>query len=126
MSHALIVDDNTLNIQVLAGLLSKEGITHTAVKDATQAIATLQVMLKVDVIFVDLEMPKLNGYELLAQLRAVIGHRSPIIAYTVHTSEIDVVRRLGFDGFLGKPLDLDRFTDVIKRILKREPVWELP
>jgi len=50
--------------------------------------------------------------------------RVPIIAYTVHVSEIDVVRQHGFDGFLGKPLDSARFPQQLARILNREPVWE--
>lgn len=49
----------------------------------------------------------------------------PIVAYSVHVSEIEIARRAGFDGFLGKPLDADRFSDQLRRILSGEQVWEI-
>jgi two-component system cell cycle response regulator DivK len=38
---------------------------------------------------------------------------------------MDRARAAGFDGFLGKPLDPDRFPDQIQKILNGQPVWEL-
>ena len=78
------------------------------------------------VVFCDLEMPRLSGYEMLVRLRAAFGRHVPIIAYTVHTSEIDQARKNGFDGFLGKPLDGERFGGLLERIFRGMPVWELP
>ena len=46
--------------------------------------------------------------------------------YTVHVSEIGVARDLGFHSFLGKPLDVDKFPEQLKRILNDEPVWVTP
>jgi two-component system cell cycle response regulator DivK len=124
--HALIVDDNANGAEVLAGLLAEQGISNTIVLDSTRASAELRKLPKVDVIFLDLEMPKLNGFQLLPILRQQLVEAVPIITYTVHTSEMDAARKLGFDGFLGKPLDADRFPALIKRILDGKPVWELP
>jgi two-component system cell cycle response regulator DivK len=63
---------------------------------------------------------------LLSILRQQLGKSVPIITYTVHLSEMDMARKMGFDGFLGKPLDADRFPELIKRILNGKSVWELP
>jgi two-component system cell cycle response regulator DivK len=82
-------------------------------------------MSRLDVIFCDLEMPKLTGYEMLPMLREQVG-QLPIIAYSVHLSEIDATRKMGFDGFVGKPLDNERFPEIIRRILNGQSVWELP
>ncbi|NOG52027.1 MAG: hypothetical protein HND48_23240 [Chloroflexi bacterium] len=49
----------------------------------------------------------------------------PIIAYTVHTSEIELARRYGFSGFLGKPVDGEQFSAHLSRILAGLPVWEI-
>ena len=124
--HALIIDDNRNNLEVIAGLLTAQGINHTAIKDPTKVSGELQHLPNIDVVFCDLEMPKVNGYQLLATLRQQLGKSTPIITYTVHLSEIDTARRMGFDGFLGKPLDAERFPEQVKRILNGRPVWELP
>jgi two-component system, cell cycle response regulator DivK len=47
----------------------------------------------------------------------------PIIAYSVHTSEAEQARRLGFNGFLGKPLNADDFADQLHNILQGNSVW---
>jgi DNA-binding NarL/FixJ family response regulator len=66
----------------------------------------------------------------LAQMLAKQGvtctevQNAPIIAYTVHLNEIANTRQLGFDGFLGKPLDVTRFPEQLARILRGEQLWE--
>lgn len=124
--HALIIDDDKNNLEVLAGLLTAEGLTYTAVKDPTKVAAELLNIERIDVVFCDLEMPRMNGYQLLAMLRELLGPSTIIIACTVHISEIDVTRKIGFDGFLGKPLDAERFPNQLKSILSGRSVWELP
>jgi two-component system cell cycle response regulator DivK len=70
-------------------------------------------------------MPGLNGYDVLAQLRTdMLFQTVPVVAYTVHVSEINAAHEKGFDSFIGKPLDPDRFPDQLARILRGEPVWE--
>lgn len=123
--HALIIDDTVTNLEVLASLLATAGVTHTAVKDPTHAIEKLAGLSRLDVIFCDLEMPGLTGYDLLKELRAQLGTSVPIIAYSVHTSEIAMTRKKGFDGFLAKPIDAQRFPAQLKRILNGQPVWEM-
>ena len=79
-----------------------------------------------DVVFLDIESPTGNGYTLIEHLREMdVLNEVPIVAYSVHVSEIEVARRAGFDGFLGKPLDADRFSDQLQRILAGESVWEI-
>jgi two-component system, cell cycle response regulator DivK len=124
--HILIIDDNKNNQEVLAGLLERENITATAVGDPTKVIDVLDTLPRLDAVFIDLEMPKMNGYELLEALRARLGHSVPMITYTVHLSEMEMARRLGFDGFLGKPIDPERFPKLIARILQGLSIWELP
>ena len=122
--HALIVDDNVDNSAILAQMLSMEGIQSTRVTEPTKLEGLLPSLPATQVVFLDLEMPKLNGYTLFNNLHSVARFQQvPIVAYTVHVSEINTVRNLGFHSFLAKPLDQDQFPEQLARILKGEHVW---
>jgi CheY-like chemotaxis protein len=123
--HALIIDDDAYSVHIMERLLDQENISYTAVTDPTNLENVLQVQKNVDIIFLDLEMPKLDGYEVLEILKKHVGREVPIVACTVHTAEINTTRRLGFSSFVAKPLDTDRFSDQLHRILSGEPVWEI-
>jgi two-component system cell cycle response regulator DivK len=122
--HALIVDDDTMNLEVLGRLLQANGISYSPLSDANKVEATLQSLPQVDMIFLDLEMPHRNGYDLLAALRPLVG-TTPIIACSVHTNELDAAYEEGFDAFIGKPLDPKRFSDQLARLTRGESVWEV-
>jgi CheY-like chemotaxis protein len=122
-TRALVIDDNAQGIKVLAQMLAKQGVESVEVRDPTKLAALLPTLGACDVVFLDLEMPGLDGYAVKELLRSNLGD-VPIIAYTVHISEMHVVRQLGFNGFIGKPLDHTRFPDQLARILRRESVWE--
>lgn len=124
MSHrALVIDDNAQNRRVLSQLLAKQGVDCIEVADPRTLDNDLPLVGQVDVVFLDLEMPGVDGYNAKAILREHLNS-APIIAYTVHVSEINVVRQRGFDGFLGKPIDHARFPEQLARILSGESVWE--
>lgn len=123
--HALIIDDNVSNIAILESLLNKQGVTHTRVANTAQLPLVLRSLPPTHVVFLDLEMPGQNGYDILHLLRGDERFRyTPIVAYTVHLSEVHTAHQLGFNSFLGKPLDTDRFPDQLQRILRGEGVWE--
>ena len=123
--HALIIDDNSKNVSVLARLLATEQVKTTQLTHPKQLDGTLAGLGPVDVVFLDLEMPDMDGYQVLQHLKANPKFQSvPVVAYTVHLSEITVAHEHGFDGFLGKPLDSDQFPNQLARILNGEAVWE--
>ncbi len=122
---ALVVDDNQNNLNVIATLLGKEGVDALKVLHPRDIFTTLDDAQTVAIVFLDLELPQQDGFELLNQIRQhPAAANAPIIAYTVHISEINVVHDKGFDGFIGKPLDPNRFPDQLSRILNGESVWE--
>jgi two-component system cell cycle response regulator DivK len=124
--HVIIVDDNHLNIEVLTMLLAREGIGYTTLESPRFLEATLEETGKPDVIFLDLEMPNYNGFDIMRGLKDDNRFASiPVVAYTVHTSEIDVARQAGFDGFLGKPVDPRTFPSILSRIFNGESIWEI-
>jgi two-component system cell cycle response regulator DivK len=76
----------------------------------------------------DIRLPYEDGYGALKKIRQSSHLRSiPVVAVTAEASEEQIrkARLSGFDGFLGKPLDPDRFPDQIQRILSNQPVWEM-
>jgi CheY-like chemotaxis protein len=123
-AHALIIDDNMESIEVLARLLAANDVTHTAVQDTSEVENVLQHMPEVDVIFLDLEMPKRNGYEIFEILRHNLGNVAPIVACTVHSNEIATTREVGFNGFIAKPLDPKVFARHLSQILNGKAVWD--
>src|SRR5258708_544579 len=121
--HALVIDDTISNLKVLSQMLIKQGVRCTEISDPSRLEPLLPTLEQVDVSFLDLEMPGLDGYSVKDLLRTHLGD-IPIIAYTVHVSEINAVHQSGFNGFLGKPLDSTRFPEQLARILNGEPVWD--
>jgi two-component system, cell cycle response regulator DivK len=122
--HALIIDDNANSMQVLGELLTVEGIQTDLLLNPVQLDMILTSLPKIDVVFLDLEMPEMNGYAVFERLRVHPDFQdTPIVAYSVHTNELSTARQMGFHSFLGKPLDADRFSDQLAQILRGERVW---
>lgn len=122
--HALVIDDNPKNANILAMLLTEQGVSSTLVTHPNQLDAKLTDLTSIDVVFIDLEMPGKSGFDVLHQLKAdgrFVG--VPMVAYTVHISEMNLANQEGFDSFLGKPLDSEIFPEQLTRILNGEPVW---
>jgi CheY-like chemotaxis protein len=122
--HALLIDDNAENVYIMERLLQQQDVVSTAVTDPTDLENILQTLEKVDIVFLDLEMPKLDGYEVLEILREYIDPNVPVVACSVHTNELGNTRKLGFSSFVAKPLDIDRFPIQVDNILSGSPVWE--
>lgn len=122
--HALIIDDNRTNVMVLAALLTQHGLTYTSVTNPSEVLTKLGEFERLDVVFLDLEMPRLNGYEVLQLIQADPMHANvPVVACTVHVSEVAAAYDAGFHSFLPKPLDSNQFGDQLSRILSGERLW---
>src|SRR4051794_1411592 len=124
LTHALIIDDDAFNLEVLQRLLAAENLTCTAVQDVSNLAAAIARTARIDVVFLDLEMPRMDGFKVFDLLRSHLDAQIPIIACTVHSNEISSVRDLGFQGFISKPLDIQRFPALLGRILSGEQVWD--
>lgn len=123
--NVVVIDDNQTGLDVMQELLSLVGANAITIQDPLLVEQMSYEVSTADIVFLDLEMPHIDGYDLLKILRNEIGVRGPVVAYSVHTSEVNVARDLGFDGFLGKPLALDSFPELFERILAGEQIWHL-
>ncbi|MDI3565062.1 hybrid sensor histidine kinase/response regulator [Bradyrhizobium sp. Arg816] len=115
----LVVDDDENNRFVLSGLLGVMGHRVMEADDGTQALARLAEQ-PVDVVLADLQMPGMDGTELVRRIRTLPGDRAtvPIVAVTANVASGVVERCLeaGMDGYLSKPVmpdDLQRAIDAV-------------
>jgi CheY-like chemotaxis protein len=124
---ALIIEDDISSISVLQQLLKLSEIQSIVIEDTAEVETALDGMERLDVIFLDLEMPQNNGYRVLQTIQASPALSNvPVVAYTTHTSHLNLAKRAGFHSFLGKPLDSKNFTYQLMAILNGEQVWEIP
>ncbi len=63
--HALIIDDDAYNVYIMERFLDRENISYTAITDTSTLEEVLQYLQRIDVVLLDLEMPKRDGYELM-------------------------------------------------------------
>jgi two-component system cell cycle response regulator DivK len=123
----LVVEDNVSNFVLIARMLGYLGIHCEWKTSGYEVLEYADTLPRLDLILMDIRLPYEDGYGALRKIRASDRLRTtPIIAVTAEASQeqMNKARNSGFDGFLGKPLDPDRFPDQIRRILNGEPVWE--
>jgi len=124
----LVVEDNVANFVLVARMLGYLGVHCEWKTSGYEVLEYADALPRLDLILMDIRLPYEDGFQAQRKLRASDRFKTvPIVAVTAHASEEQMTkaRSAGFDGFLGKPLDPDRFPDQIRRILNGEQVWEL-
>jgi two-component system, cell cycle response regulator DivK len=124
----LVVEDNVSNFVLIARLLGFLGIHCEWKTSGYEVVEYADTLPRIDLILMDIRLPYEDGYGALKKIRQSLRLRgTPVVAVTAEASEeqISKARLSGFDGFLGKPLDPDRFPEQIQRILSKQPVWEM-
>nr|CAA6814578.1 MAG: diguanylate cyclase/phosphodiesterase (GGDEF & EAL domains) with PAS/PAC sensor(s) [uncultured Thiotrichaceae bacterium] len=111
----LLVEDDELNQVVASELLKTLGITSVVVDSGHQALEILEEQ-SFDLIFMDVSLPGIDGYETTQKIRAS-GNATPIIALTAHALKGDKERCLeaGMNDYLSKPIDLDELKKVLEK-----------
>jgi two-component system cell cycle response regulator DivK len=124
----LIVEDNVSNFVLMARILGYMGIHCEWKTSGYEVVEYADTLPHVDLILMDIRLPYEDGYEALRKLRDAERLKDiPVVAVTAYASDeqMDRAKSAGFDGFLGKPLDPDRFPLQIRRVLAGEAVWEV-
>lgn len=124
----LVVEDNVSNFVLIARMLGYMGIHCEWKTSGYEVVEYADTLPRLDMVLMDIRLPYEDGYGALRKLRASPALKNTlVVAVTAEASleQINKARAAGFDGFLGKPLDMDRFPDQISRILSGEAVWEL-
>jgi len=124
----LVVEDNVSNFVLIARMLGYMGIHPEWKTSGYEVVEYADTLPRLDLILMDIRLPYEDGYSALQKIRTSPSLRDTlVIAVTAEASvqQMNKARASGFDGFLGKPLDPDRFPDQITRVLAGEPVWEM-
>ena len=124
----LVVEDNVSNFVLIARLLGFMGVHCEWKTSGYEVVEYADTLPRLDLILMDIRLPYEDGYGAMKKIRASDRLKNvPIVAVTAEASseQMTKARNSGFDGFLGKPLDPDKFPDQIRRILTGEPAWEI-
>jgi len=119
----LIVEDAEINREILIALLDGSGLIIDCAENGKEAYEKVAAdPEKYDIIFMDIQMPQMDGFDATRQIRALPARqrgRLPIIAMTakVFQEDIDACAAADMDGHLGKPLDFYRVQEVLKKYL---------
>ncbi len=124
----LIVEDNLNNFILMTRLLAFLGVKKCEWKaSGWKVLEFAETLGDVHLVLMDIALPEADGYQALASLRSHARFAEvPIVAVTADNSLQNMKRAKasGFDGFIGKPLNPDRFPEQVRRILQGEEVWE--
>lgn len=123
-NHILLVEDNIVNQRLVARMLEKNGHSVKIANNGKQAV-DLHGKDFFDLIFMDIEMPEMNGFEATTAIRKkeeATGKHIPIIAMTAHAMSGDQRRCLeaGMDDYLSKPIKKDELKRVIEKWSRKE------
>ena len=119
----LLVEDNALNREIATEIIGMTGVTIDIAENGKIAVEKVMEAPEkwYDLIFMDIQMPIMNGYEATAAIRALAGSRGkvPIIAMTANAfaEDVQLAKNTGMNEHIAKPLDLNKLNDVLKQWL---------
>ena len=120
----LLVEDNELNREIAAEILGMTGVAVDIAENGKIAVEKVMAAPEkwYDLIFMDIQMPIMNGYEATAAIRSLPGGRGkvPIIAMTANAfaEDVQLAKNTGMNEHIAKPLELDKLNDVLKQWLQ--------
>ncbi|GLQ29840.1 response regulator [Litoribrevibacter albus] len=125
--HILLVEDNAVNLKVAKTMLLKNGHQVTIASDGEKALELLREEVY-DLVLMDVQMPKMNGYEVTQQFRQFEREQeraeTPIIAITANALKYDQERciSVGMNDFIAKPVKKDELHHRVQTWLTRANV----
>ena len=127
-TSVLVADDDADNLEILSFLIGLEGGTVRGARTAREALELLLTWTP-DVLLLDISMPEMDGYELLAAIRGVQRFREiPAVAVTAHAYEHDKQRAkdAGFAEHITKPYDAATLIGLVEKLAPKKVTDGLP
>ena len=122
----LLVEDNELNREIATALLEEIGIIVDSVEDGTDAVERMNEVEDdmYDLIFMDIQMPKMNGYMTTREIRTLKNNKKaniPIVAMTANAFEEDKKKafKAGMNAHVAKPIDIKTILSVFDQVFGR-------
>jgi CheY-like chemotaxis protein len=120
-ARALVAEDNAVNQKVAIRILEKLGVRADVAGNGHEAVEMFRTM-PYDIVFMDCQMPELNGYEASRRIRQLdqLGRRVPIVALTAEAVQEcrDKCFQAGMDDFLPKPVRLEDLIAALEKHLQ--------
>lgn len=120
--NILLVEDNAINMEIAMELISATGANIETAENGREAVKMVQLSSQghYDLIFMDIRMPVMNGYETVSLLRAFDREDMktiPIVAMTADAFAEDIRRakECGMDEHIAKPIDIDKLYDIMRK-----------
>ena len=120
--RVLLVEDNDLNREIASEIIGMTGASVEIVENGREAVERIENASEnwYDIVFMDVQMPVINGYEATAAIRALPGRRGqiPIIAMTANAFEEDRKKAFdaGMNAHIAKPIDIEKLRAAILRM----------
>ena len=124
----LVIEDNVSNFVLIARMLGYMGIHCEWKTSGYEVVEYADTLPRLDLILLDIRLPYEDGFSALKKIRSANHIKNTLVIAVTADASMEQLKRAqeaGFDGFLGKPLDPDRFPEQVRHILGREPVWDL-
>ena len=121
MNLILIVEDNEKNMKLVRDVLQVKGYQTLEAGNAEDGICLAQ-QRKPDLILMDIQLPGMNGIEARRVLRADPATANiPVLAVTASVMQQDrkQITEAGFEGYIGKPINVKEFLDVVRATLDK-------
>ena len=123
--RALLVEDNPLNAEIAGEILAMTGIAVDTVTDGTEAVDHLARCDDgyYDIVFMDIQMPKMNGYDATRAIRAMkreYCRKVPILAMTANAfaEDVQASRTVGMNGHIAKPLNFKELAETLRKWIR--------
>jgi len=119
----LLADDVEINREIVLSLLEPTGLAVECAENGVQAVKMVRdAPDKYNMIFMDIQMPEMDGYEATRQIRkldSAYARAIPIIAMTANVFREDIEKSMevGMNGHIGKPIDLDEILSELRKYL---------
>ena len=124
----LLAEDVALNREIVLTLLEPTLLEIDCAENGKEAVQMFcESPEKYDMIFMDIQMPEMDGYAATQSIRSLETERAktvPIIAITanVFREDIEKCAEAGMDGHIGKPIDLDEVMTILSKYCFRRPI----
>jgi CheY-like chemotaxis protein len=114
----VVADDNSINQAVIMGLLENTKIDITLANNGDEVLDILSKENDIDMVLMDLNMPVMDGIEATKYIRANERYAHlPVVALTADQMDEDKLREYQMQAFIAKPVDFNKFYEVIIKIL---------
>jgi len=119
-SKILLIDDDQVNVKLVETQLTKEGFNVVVAAEGEEGLAKAKDE-QPDLIILDVEMPNMNGYTFLTELKKTEQKGIPVIVLTAHEENQPIFKLKGVKDYIVKPVEVDDLIFKIKALTDSIP-----